>query len=232
MIMVSMRSRTLAGTKPTSSTQQYLDIAEIRDDVVVMKDGTLRAVLLVSSINFALKSEEEQDATISAYMGFLNSLDFSLQIVIQSRKLNIDQYLAKLADMVVIQTNDLLKTQTSEYREFIAELVELGDIMSKRFYVVIPFAPGSDKQRGFISRLSQVLTPSRVMSISQKYFLDMKESLMKQVEYIISGLAGVGLSCAVLDTQSLIELYYNSYNQEMMRAQPMIEENKLQIENN
>ena len=91
-----MQSKKLAGSKPGASTQKYLDIAEIRDDVVVMKDGTLRAVLLASSINFALKSEEEQEALISAYAGFLNTLEFPLQVVIQSRKLNIDNYIERL----------------------------------------------------------------------------------------------------------------------------------------
>src|SRR6185295_14391513 len=99
----------------TKSTQRFLEIAEVKEDVVVMKDGTLRVVLLVSSINFALKSEDEQTAIIQGYMSFLNSLDFPLQVVIQSRRLNIQGYLDKLVELEKTQTNDLLRMQTAEY---------------------------------------------------------------------------------------------------------------------
>jgi hypothetical protein len=128
-----MKSKKLANKKVSISTQQYLDIAEIKNDSVALKDGTLRAVLLVSSINFALKSEDEQNASISAYVSFLNALDFPLQIVIQSRKLNIDVYLEQLAQRERMLSNELLRAQISDYREYVKELVELGEIMSKRF---------------------------------------------------------------------------------------------------
>ena len=121
----------LAGKKITSSTQQYLDIAEFREDTVIMRDGTLRAVLLVASINFALKSEDEQNAIIAAYVGFLNNLDFPLQIVIQSRELNIDNYLSFLKQKEKEQTNELLKIQTAEYLQYVGELISLGKIMNK-----------------------------------------------------------------------------------------------------
>ena len=103
--------------------QHYLDIAEIKEDVVILKDGTLRAVLAVSSLNFALKSENEQNALISAYAQFLNSLDYPLQIVIQSRKLNIDEYLLRLRRAEKNQSNGLLKIQITDYLSFIKELV-------------------------------------------------------------------------------------------------------------
>ena len=116
----------MAGKKATSSTpstQRYLQIAEIRDDTIIMKDGGLRTVLLVSSINFALKSEDEQNAIISGYVSFLNSLDTPLQILIQSRKLDLDQYLEFLKQSEEQQANDLLKMQMSEYRQYVTELV-------------------------------------------------------------------------------------------------------------
>ena len=111
-----------------ASTQQHLPIVGIRDNVVIMRDGSLRSVLLASSVNFALKSEDEQNATISGYVSFLNSFDFPLQIVVQSRKLNIDGYLEKLQTIAREQTNDLLKLQTREYRQFVKELLDLEKI--------------------------------------------------------------------------------------------------------
>ncbi len=111
-------------------TQRFLDIAEIREDCVVMKDGTLRGVLMVSSINFALKSEDEQQATIQGYMQFLNGLEHTIQISIQSRKMNIDAYMNKLKEQEDKITNELLKSQIRDYMTFVKELVDLGDIMS------------------------------------------------------------------------------------------------------
>ena len=133
---MEMQSKKLAGSKQGVSTQQYLDIVEIREDVVMLKDGTLRAVLAVASTNFALKSEDEQNALISGYAQFLNSLDHPLQIMIQSRRLNIDEYFNRLKIAEKEQTNELLRMQITDYLSFTRELVELGEIMSKRFYVV------------------------------------------------------------------------------------------------
>src|SRR3989344_5732169 len=153
-----MKSKKLAGKKIQVSTQQYLDIAEIKEDTVVLNDGTLRAVLLVSSINFSLKSEDEQNAIISSYISFLNFLEFPLQIVIQSRKLDIDSYLLRLKKIEKEQTNELLRMQTTEYRQYISELVEIGDIMTKRFYVVVPYDPLSDRQKSWIKRFFGLFT--------------------------------------------------------------------------
>ncbi len=219
-------------TKRTSlpSTQQYLNILEIRDNTVILKDGTLRGVVLVSSINFALKSEDEQNAVIQGYIQFLNTLDFPLQILIQSRKLNIDDYLERLKTIEKEQTNELLKVQTREYRQYIAELVSLADIMSKRFYIVIPYATGSIGSRGFISRFKEALSPTTVINIKQKKFDKNRVELWKRMEYIIDGLSSIGLKAVALDTQGLIELYYNTYNPCTYDQQPMQDINKLKIE--
>src|SRR6056297_2183779 len=128
------------------STQELLDIAEIKEDTVVVKDGTVRAVLLISSINFALKSEEEQNAVISSYVGFLNNISTPVQIVIQSRDLKIENYL-DLLKKEKKQTNRLLKLQTTEYIEYIEELVSIGKIMNKKFFLVVPYSPFSDKRK-------------------------------------------------------------------------------------
>ena len=124
---------------PKASTQQFLEISQIKEGVIVLKNHALRGVLMVSSLNFALKSEEEQNAIIYQFQSFLNSLDFSLQIVVQSRKLNITGYLDKIKELEKKQKNELLKVQTTDYRNFIKELIKGGSIMAKSFFIVVPF---------------------------------------------------------------------------------------------
>ena len=126
---------------PKAQTQQFLEIEQIREGVVVLRDKTLRGILMVSSLNFALKSEEEQNAIIYQFQEFLNSLDFSCQILIQTRRLNITGYLDKLKELEEKQENELLKIQTRGYREFIASMIKEGVIMTKNFYIIIPFIP-------------------------------------------------------------------------------------------
>ncbi|MFA6411040.1 MAG: hypothetical protein WCW26_05735 [Candidatus Buchananbacteria bacterium] len=225
-----MKSKKLAGSKITTPTQKYLDIAEIREDCVILKDGTLRAVLLVSSINFSLKSEDEQNAIISAYIGFLNFLEFPLQIVIQSRKLDIDTYLSRLKKIEKEQTNELLRMQTVEYRQYVSELVELGDIMTKRFYIVVPYNPLSDKQKSWVSRFFSLFSAASEVKLSQEAFAKRRHDLMQRVENIASGLASMSLKSIMLDTQSLIELYYNTYNPDIYSKEKMVEVNKIRVE--
>ena len=218
-------------SKPGTPTQRFVDIAEIREDIVIMKNGTLRAVLLVSSINFALKSQDEQNAIVQAYMGFLNGLDFPIQVVIQSRRMNIDGYLERLRDAEKNQTNDLLRRQIADYRDYIKELVDLGDIMQKRFYVTIPFDPATEqKQENFFSKLGNILTPSVAIRISESRFLKQKELLMLRVNQVMSGLQSMSLSAVLLDTQSLIELYYTVYNPELFESQRLTDISKLRLE--
>jgi len=212
------------------STQQYLSIAEIKEDVVILKDGTLRAVLLVSSINFSLKSEEEQNAIISAYVGFLNFLEFPLQIVIQSRRLDIEGYLENLKRVEKQQTNDLLRMQTAEYRKFVSELVQLGDIMSKRFYIVIPYDPLSDKEKSWFKRFFELFKAAKEVKINQDQFLKRKRSLLQRVDNIMTGLNSMSLKAVQLDTQSLIELYYNTYNPDTYHTEKLADVSKLQVE--
>ncbi|MBI5654456.1 hypothetical protein HZC53_02265 [Candidatus Uhrbacteria bacterium] len=225
-----MQSPKLAGAKPGVPSQRYLDIAEIKEDIIIMKDGTIRAVLLVSSINFALKSMDEQNAIVQAYMQFLNGLDFPIQIVIQSRRMNIDDYLRKLGESEKTQTNELLRRQISDYRDFVKWLVETGDIMQKKFFVTVPLDPSTDKQKGFFARLSEILTPSVAIHLSDAKFRKNKESLMLRVNSITSGLQSMSLNAVMLDTQSLIELFYTVYNPELFESQRMTATGKLQLE--
>lgn len=225
-----MQSKKLAGAKAGVASRARLDIAEIREDSVILKDGTLRAVLLVSSINFALKSEDEQNAIIAAYVSFLNALEFPLQIVIQSRKLNIDGYLGKLKQAEKEQTNELLKIQIADYREYVKELVEMGDIMSKRFYVTIPYDPLSDKRKGFWSRFGEVLRPGAALRLGSETFKRRRRDLFARVEHVQMLLSGMGLTSVILDTQSLIELYYNIYNPEIAETEKLADVDKIQVE--
>src|SRR3989344_9099984 len=193
-----MKSPKLANKKVTASTQHHLDIAEIKEDCVLLKDGTLRAVLLVSSINFSLKSEDEQNAIIAAYIGFLNFLEFPLQIVIQSRKLDIDGYLERLKKIEKEQTNELIRLQIAEYRQYVGELVEIGNIMNKRFYVVVPYDPLSDKQKSWFRRFLGLFAAVKDVKLSQDQFGKRRHSLFQRVEHILSGLTSMSLKMVVL----------------------------------
>lgn len=220
----------LVRKKATPSTQQYLDILEIRDDTVILKSGSLVAVLLVSSINFSLKSDEEQEAVIGAYVSFLNTIDFPLQVVIQSRRLDIDNYLESLKEVEKQQPNELLKMQTEQYRRYIGELVQMNDIMAKRFYIVIPFAPKVDRPGKFFSRLFDVFSPSESIHLKQQQFDKYRAELFKRVDNTMNALSSAGLQSQPLRTQELIELYYNSYNPETSRQEKLDDVRKLSLE--
>jgi hypothetical protein len=215
--------------KPGPSTQRYLDIAEIKEDVVVLKDGTLRAVLLVASINFALKSEDEQNAIIQQYVSFLNALDHPLQVVVQSRRLNIEKYMDRLSEAQKEQKNELLRVQIADYRNFVSELVELGQIMQKQFFVVVPYNPLSDKRKGFLAQLSESIAPALSVKLADERFRKRRQDLFQRVDGIVGGLGSMGLKAVQLDTQSLIELYYRAYNPETADLQKLGDTQKLRV---
>ena len=219
----------LAKNRISASTQQYLDIAEIRDDLVIMRDGTVRAVLLVSSINFALKSEDEQNAIVSSYVGFLNNISFPVQIVIQSRKLSVENYVNRLKEKEKEQTNELLKIQTKEYINYISELVSLGDIMNKSFYITIPYNPLSDKHKNFFSSISEAFKPATLIKMQGKRFQRYKDELSRRINNIVSSLSSAGIKAVQIDTQGLIELYYNVYNPSTSDNQDLVDIKDLRV---
>ncbi len=225
-----MQSKQLAKPKPGPATQQYLDIAEIRDDTVILKDNTLRAVLFCSSINFALKSVEEQEAIVQAYVAFLNSLEYPIQIVIQSRKMNIDPYMEQLKDQQKKTTNELLKTQIADYRNFVQELVVLGEIMQKKFFVVVPYDPKGDKQKKFFQRFAAAISPAVGIKMKEEEFKRRREELMKRVDIVRSQLNSMSVTSTVLDTQGLIELYYTCYNPDLFDTEKMTDLEKIRHE--
>lgn len=216
--------------KSLASTQTNLPIAEIKDGVVILKDGTLRAVLMTSSINFALKSDDEQNALISSYVSFLNSLDFPLQIVVQSRRLQIQAYIDKLEKLEKQQQNELLRIQIADYRAFIKELVDIGQIMTKKFYVVVPYDPLSNKKKGFFSRFKEVLSPASVIRVKEERFKEKKQDLEVRLRKVMGGLEGMGLQVVPMDTQSLVELFYSTYNPDIAFSEQLEDVSYLQVE--
>ncbi len=226
-----MKNKKAAKKKKNLVPAQYhLLISEIKNDTIVMKDGTLRAVLIVSSINFALKNEDEQNAVISAYVSFLNSLDAPLQIIIQSRRLQIKPYLDVLIERERQQTNELLRVQIAAYRSFVSELVQLGEIMSKQFYVVVPYDPLSNKHKSFWSRFMEVINPAVTVKLKGERFLKRKQELDMRLRQIVGGLQSMGLTVARLDTQSLIELMYSTYNPDIALSQQLPPLDKIDVE--
>lgn len=196
----------MPGKAKEASTQQYLPIKEIRDGVVVMKDGSMRTVIMVSSINFALKNEDEKNAIISSYQSFLNSLNFPIQIMVRSRKLHLDKYLGDVNTALQKQTNELLKLQTTQYIEFINELLQYANIMEKRFFIVVPYYPSGVEKVGFVKKFLSS-EPKEHSSFEMN-----KMELTDRTDRVISGLGSVGMRCVVLNTEDLIELYYTVYN--------------------
>ena len=206
------------------STQSFLRISEIKNDTVVVDDGTLRAILAVSSTNFDLKSQDEQNSIIFNFQRFLNSLDFSVQILMQSRKMEIGGYLEKLKRIAEKQTNELLRVQTVEYIEFISRLIENASIMNKNFYVIVPIGETIFPQAaGFFSSL---LGGRKSRQIAQKIenFEKAKEKLDIRVSAVLSNLSGIGIRGERMKTEEIIQLYYNSYN---FDAGPVIDPSQL-----
>jgi hypothetical protein len=194
------------------STQKYVDVEEIRDGVIILKNRSLRSILLVSSINFDLKSTEEQDGIIMQYQNFLNSVDFPLEILVSSRKLNIRPYIDFLKKKESTQTNELLRLQVSEYQNFIKNLTEITNIMSKFFYIIVPFSPVESKNNNLITKFTTMFNFKRTVVEKREVFETYKSQLWQRVDHIIAGLTGTGIKITALNTEEIIELLYNSYN--------------------
>jgi len=199
---------------PESATQQFLEVQDIREGILILKNNSIRGVLMVSSINFALKSEEEQTAIIYAFQSFLNSLDFPCQIVIQSRNINITPYLDSLKDLEDRQTNQLLKEQTASYREFIKNMVVGDVVMTKNFYVVVPYeAMELFGVKAVTKRFNFIKTggsnpPAGGQPLKEDEFQRCKTQLWQRMEHLAMGLRRCGLEALPLTTPELIELFW------------------------
>lgn len=218
---------------PAVSTQLYLNIAEIKDNVVILKNGGLRAILQTSSVNFNLKSEDEQNGIIFAYQSFLNSIDFPIQISIQSRKLDIDKYIDNVKETAAKHESQLLKEQTLEYGDYIQKLVEYADIMEKNFYVVVPFDPYRSQDLNVVSKfMQQISAQDSVEAIKRRHheFDELNKHLTERVNAVKAGLEGCNLRAVQLTTPQLVELFYKIYNPETSHNEKIEDVTKVDLE--
>lgn len=206
---------------PDNSTQRYLPFSQIRENIMIMKDGSSRLVARCSAINFLLKSQEEQDAIIISFQRFLNSLDFPIQILVRSKKLDIDGYLGKLKDKAVKQTNPLLQNQTYEYIEYLKKLIEVAQIMKKEFYIVIPFDTIENKSVKDTSLIGSFQNFFRSISGAQdltnikiqiKNFEKSKKWVSQRFNAVKTGLENIGVRVQPLDKQELVEHLTDYFN--------------------
>ena len=206
----------LNNPKPTkkrlsSSTLNFLQIAEIRDSVLVLRESQMRAILGVSSTNFDLKSQQEQEMIIGTFQGILNSIDYPIQIVVQNRRVNLDSYIEKLKGLQDTQTNDLLRVKMQEYIEYIQNIIQEANIMEKNFYLVVGYDPVT-LQEGVFGSFLRALNPARIVKQKQEDFLSNRRVLMTRVDDIAGKMGGLDLKLSLLNTEQLIGLMYNSYN--------------------
>lgn len=194
-----------------AATQDFVSIRDIKQNVVIRKNGQLLMVILVSSINFSLKSLDEQRAVLLQFQSFLNTIDFSLQIFIQSRKLNIEPYLELLAGLEDKQDSELMRIQLREYTEFIRSFTQNVDVMSKNFFVVVPYTPS---KINLTKSLTNLFTPgsSKAALPSDMQFEEHRIQLEQRVAVVKEGLARTGVRSITLETDDLVELYYHIYN--------------------
>lgn len=216
--------------KTLPSTQEFLNISEIRDGVIVLKNGGLKTVMMTSSMNFALKSTQEQEAIVRSFQRFLNSLNDPIQILIQSRQLDIDAYIQKLREIERQQTNELLRIQTYEYRNYIKELVGLARIMSKRFFVVVSFTSVKAAVKvGIGGRIRSFIRPEQNIVQKRQSFEEDRKRLYERVDHVGATLSEAGLRSIVLNTQELIELLYSSYNPTTSQSQDLGEIDEIDL---
>ncbi|PID30838.1 hypothetical protein CSA80_03685 [Candidatus Saccharibacteria bacterium] len=238
---VQQQTPPTAATKPKSnqnSTQNALQIAEIRDGIVIMNDGTYRAVVMVKSINFDLMSAQEQESTEYAYQGFLNSLYFPIQIFVRSQKVDLQPYIEKLDKIRTEHDNMLLALLMDDYIGYIDQLALQTNIMDKKFYVVIPYEPNADSRQAAITQSKNFFSgfielfnkaESHVV-INEPDLVKAKDELRNRVQAVLGGLQQCGVQGLPLDTQELIELYYDTYNPDTATRQQLKNFNDLTAE--
>ncbi|MEK7213815.1 MAG: hypothetical protein AAB637_01735 [Patescibacteria group bacterium] len=197
---------------PSKTTQEFVPIQEIRDGIVILKDGSMRSIILASSLNFALKSSDEQNAIIMQFQNFLNSLDFSIQIFVQSKRLDIRPYIALLEERYKEQLTELMKIQTREYIEFIKTFVENSSIMTKGFFIIIPYTPPIlTASKNPISNFVNKGKPKDMILENEK-FEEYRSQLEQRVGVVEQGLVRCGVRVAELGTEEVVELYYKIFN--------------------
>ncbi len=197
----------------SKASQDFIPIKEVKDGILILKDGSLRAVLIASSLNFSLKSDEERNAIILQFQDFLNSLDFAIEISIQSRRLDIRPYVALLEDRYKEQVNDLMKIQTREYIEFIKKFTEVTSIMTKSFFVVVPYDPAMVNLKGGVAgSLFKKKSSGEELEATKANFEENRTQLEQRISVVEQGLVRCGVRAVRLGEEEVIELFYKIFN--------------------
>lgn len=208
---------------PQAATQDFVSIRDVRDNVIIQKNGQMTMILLASSINFALKSADEQQAILMQFQSFLNTIDFSLQIYMQSRRLNIEPYIAVLSTLEVKQDNDLMRIQLREYMQFIRTFTTDVDVMSKNFFVAVSYTPTKIALGHGIGTL---FSPGGVSAgtPTDTVFEEHRSQLEQRLSLVTEGLARIGVRTIALGKDELVELFYHIYNPgDLTGAAPQID---------
>lgn len=195
------------------ATQDFVPISEVRDGVIMLKNGELRAIVLANSVNLSLKSDDEQKATILQFQNFLNSLDFPIQMSVQSRRLDIRPYLLQLENRMKAQTEPLLKIQTKEYIDFIRNFTESVSIMTKSFFVVVPYTHNRlSSDTSILDKILGKKNKEELRAAEQLDFEEKRSQLEQRVAVIQQGLSRCGINSAQLDTEAVVEVFYKVFN--------------------
>jgi type IV secretory pathway VirB4 component len=197
-------------TAPVGATQQFVPVKEIRNGVIVLKDGGYRGVLICSSVNFGLKSADEQHAITLGFQNFLNTIDFSIQIIVNSRRMDLRPYLALLEEKAPEQNSELMRIQLREYIEFVRSFADQANIMTKSFYIVVPYSPPTSTA-GAVSFLRRESAATKSASAETSFEED-RAQLEQRLSLVADGISGTGVRAAPLGTEEIIELLYRSFN--------------------
>ena len=195
-----------------NTSQKFVPLRDIKDNVVILKNGQMNMVLLASSINFALKSLDEQEAILRQFQTFLNTIDFSVQFYIQSRRLNIQPYLEMLSGREEKQDNDLMKIQLREYMQFIKTFTTEVEVMSKSFFIVVPYTPVAANLQNNLEGFKDLIGGKKGVYFDDKNFMEHKLQLEQRVSLVEQGLSGIGVRTILLQSEELVELYYHIFN--------------------
>lgn len=201
-------------TLSTNATQEFVPIEEVRDGIVILKDGGMRSILLCSSMNFSLKSADEKNAVLLQFQDFLNSLDFSIEILVQSRKLDIRPYIALLEEQEKKQVNNLMKIQVREYIEFVRSFTESANIMTKHFFIIVPYTTtiiDTSSAAGILSSLGLGAKKSKGAE-KESDFEESRSQLEERLSVVEQGMVRCGIRVARLGTEEVIELFYKAFN--------------------
>lgn len=224
----------MADKSESLPTQQFIDVDEIQNGVLIMRGGALRQIVAVSGVNFDLKSEDEQNAITFGYQNFLNSLNFTLQLMVHSRKVNVSNYIENLKKIEAAEQSPLLKTQIAEYREFIGGFVAQNAIMQKHFFAVVPYdvieiggVSSAGGIGGFFKKKSSEAADAATSSVEETRARSMSQ-LSQRVDQVVTGFTQLGMRCTLLGDQEVTELLYHLYNPDAEGNKPITKENEKQ----